>query len=340
MKQYKYSTLAGIVKKFNKKKIMVVGDLLLDQLIYGEVSRISPEAPVPVVWVKEDDHYRPGGSCNVASNLAALGAEVMLVGLVGDDVYAQVLKQELEERNISTGGLIVDNTRPTIRKTRVFARHQKHQRQQVVRIDRENIDPVSGLCQRKMAEYIERNMKSVDGIIIEDYGKGVVTPALIAQVKRARKYGKLVAVDPKENHFQYYKGVSVITPNHYEAAKAAGFSLDTDDALKKGGEKMLKKYKADVILITLGEKGMMVFEKGKSPKKIPTLAQEVFDVSGAGDTVIAIYSLAAVSGASAVTCAHIANCAAGIVVGKIGPEVVSESELLSRLKAETGGRGR
>ena len=338
MKRYKYSTLEGIVNKFSKKKIMVVGDLLLDQLIYGEVSRISPEAPVPVVWVKEEDHYRPGGSCNVASNLAKLGAEVTLVGVVGDDIYAHVLKAELEKRNISIEGLISDSKRPTIRKTRVFARHQKHQRQQVVRIDRESIDPISGKCQKKVEEFISSNLKNVDGIIIEDYGKGVVTPSLINIIKKARKYGKLVAVDPKENHFQYYKGVSVITPNQYEAVKASGFSLDTDESLKKGGERLLNKCKTDVILITLGEKGMMVFEKGKSPKKIPTLAQEVFDVSGAGDTVIAIYSLAAVSGASPVTAAHIANCAAGIVVGKIGPEVVSKSELLASLKAETGGK--
>lgn len=338
MKRYKYSTLANIVKRFDKKRIMVVGDLLLDQLIYGEVSRISPEAPVPVVWVTEDDHYRPGGSCNVASNLAKLGAEVLLVGIVGEDAYAEILKEELDERNISIGGLVTDRSRPTIRKTRVFARHQKHQRQQVVRIDREKVDPVSGKCFKKMEDYIRLNLKDVDAIIIEDYGKGVVTPELINIVKKAKRLGKLVAVDPKENHFKYYKGVSVITPNHYEAAKAVGFSMDTDEALKKGGEQLLKKYNTDVILITLGEKGMVVFEKGKPHKKIPTLAQEVFDVSGAGDTVIAIYTLAAVSGASPVSSAHIANCAAGIVVGKIGPEVVSKVELLSRLRLETGGR--
>ena len=187
MKQYKYSTFAGVIRNFPKKRLMVIGDLLLDQLISGEVSRISPEAPVPVVWVKDEGIYRPGGSCNVGSNLASLGAEVLLVGLIGDDAQAGLLKDRLTEKGISTEGLVVDKGRPTILKTRVFARHQKHQRQQVVRIDRECVDPVSGRCLRKIEDTIKANIDRVDGVIIEDYGKGVITPELISLVVRLAK---------------------------------------------------------------------------------------------------------------------------------------------------------
>lgn len=332
MKRYKYSTLANIVKKFHGKKLIVIGDLLLDQFIWGEVSRISPEAPVPVVWVKEDG-FMPGGACNVASNLAKLGASVSLVGIVGKDEKASILKDQLAERGISTEGVISDETRPTILKTRVIAHHQ-----QVVRIDREDVKHVAGKYLSRMRDYLKQSIKDTDGIIIEDYGKGVVTPSLLrAVVPLAKKHGKIVAVDPKEDHFSYYKGVDVITPNHHEAAKAVGFPIESDEALKKAGEKLIRKLRAEVILVTLGENGMMVFEKGRTPRKIPTLAQEVFDVSGAGDTVIAAYTLSVISGASPIMAAHIANCAAGIVVGKIGVAAIEKKELLERLKRETGG---
>ena len=331
MKKYKYSTLAGIVGKFDKKKIIVIGDLLLDQFIWGAVDRISPEAPVPVVWVKGED-FMPGGACNVASNLSKLGAKVSLVGVIGEDDKGVTLTRLLRERNISTEGVITDKKRPTILKTRVIA-HQ----QQVVRIDHESVDQVIGNHLSRIHDYLKRNIRDHDGVIIEDYGKGVITPALLKMaVPLARKHGKIVAVDPKENHFSYYRGVSVITPNHHEAAIAAGFPLKSEDDLKKAGAKLLVKLKTDVILITLGERGMMVFEKGRKPRRIPTVAQEVFDVSGAGDTVIAVYTLSMVSGASAIVAAQMANCAAGIVVGKIGVATVERSELLARLKSETG----
>ncbi|MFH1836739.1 MAG: D-glycero-beta-D-manno-heptose-7-phosphate kinase [Candidatus Omnitrophota bacterium] len=334
MKKYKYSTLANVVKKFKNKKIIVLGDLLLDQFIWGEVSRISPEAPVPVVWVKNEG-FMPGGACNVANNIAKLGGEVSLVGIVGEDEKADILKKQLEKDNISTEGIISDKNRPTILKTRVIAHHQ-----QVVRIDREDIEQISNKYLSKIQDYLKTQIKHTDGLIIEDYGKGLITPSLLRMVvKEAKKYGKIIAVDPKENHFSYYKGVNVITPNHHEAAKAVGFQINSRETLHRAGEKLLKKLKANVILITLGENGMMVFEKGRSPKKIPTLAQEVFDVSGAGDTVVAVYTLCAASKASPMLAAHIANCAAGIVVGKVGIAVVGEKELLDRLKREAGRGG-
>jgi len=331
VRRYKYSTLAGVVRKFKGKKVMVIGDLLLDQFIWGDVSRISPEAPVPVVWVK-DEGFMPGGSCNVASNLARLGADVSLVGVVGDDGKAGILREQLAERGICTEGVITDRDRPTIIKTRVIAHHQ-----QVVRIDREQPGQVAGKTLSKVQDHLRRHISACDGIIIEDYGKGVITADLLKMaVPLARRHGKMIAVDPKESHFSYYKGVSVITPNHHEAGKAVGFRIDDARKLNRAGEMLLKKQKAEVILITLGEEGMMVFEKGKKPRKIPTLAQEVFDVSGAGDTVIAAYTLSVISGGSPIAAAHIANCAAGIVVGKVGVAVVGKSELLARLRRETG----
>jgi rfaE bifunctional protein kinase chain/domain len=324
----KFSTLENVVKRFANKRLMVVGDLLLDQFIWGEVSRISPEAPVPVVWVKNEG-FMPGGACNVANNLAKLGANVSLVGVVGRDDKAGILKDLLKERDISFGGVITDNQRPTILKTRVIAHHQ-----QVVRIDRESLEPLSGAMIDKMVEHIKSEIKNVDGVIIEDYGKGVITPALLkVVVPLARKHGKIVSVDPKESHFKYYQGASVITPNNHEASKMVGFTIKDEKTLCKAGDQLLKELKLDVALITLGENGMAVFEKGKKlHHKIPTVAREVFDVSGAGDTVIAVYTLAMVSGASPIVAAHLANCAAGIVVGKVGVAVVSKEELLSGLK--------
>lgn len=330
MKRYRFSAIKNTVKKFEGKRVLVIGDLLLDQFLWGDVSRISPEAPVPVVWVKRDE-FMPGGACNVANNLADLGARVSVVGIIGGDEKGGILKSLLEERGVCTQGIILDENRPTILKTRVIAHHQ-----QVVRIDREDISHVTGKQLAWIKKYVSENIEDFDAVIIEDYGKGVITPSLLKiVVPLARRHKKIVAIDPKENHFSYYKGATVLTPNHHEAAKAVGFKLDDEAAFEKAGAKLIKKLSAEVILLTLGEKGMMVCRRGKKPCRIPTLAQEVFDVSGAGDTVISTYVLSVISGASAVLAAHISNCAAGIVVGKVGVAVISTIELLDKLKKET-----
>jgi rfaE bifunctional protein kinase chain/domain len=335
VKQYKYSTFADIVKNFPRKKIMVIGDLILDRFVWGKVSRISPEAPVPVVLVDKEDSFMPGGGSNVASNLAELGAEVFLVGIVGEDKKADELRKELVKRNIDVNGVFSDPKRQTILKTRVMAYHHPHH-QQIVRVDREDGNDISKGFAEKILKYVKAKIKSVDALVIEDYGKGLITPSLLGKIiMLANKHGKIISVDPKENHFNIYKNVSVITPNRFEAAKAVGFSLETEDAVKKAGKKLLKDTKSDVVLITLGEQGMMVFQKGKKPQPIPTLAQDVFDVSGAGDTVIGVYTLSRASGASPIVSAHIANCAAGIVVSRSGTAVVNKRELLERLKKET-----
>lgn len=324
--------LKDIVDSFQGKRLMVIGDLLLDHIIRGEVTRISPEAPVPVVWAKnieENDEYMPGGACNVARNLSTLGADVMLVGVVGDDKKADKLKALLVGDKVNVDGVITDTERPTILKTRVFAGRGLHQ--QVLRIDREKTDDIGGDVKEEVRNFISSNIDKVDGIIIEDYGKGMITADVIATVLAKHK-DKIVAVDPKENHLDLYRNVSLITPNHHEAANMVGFDIDSEEALMKAGEKLLKEEKAEIILITLGEKGMMVFQKKAGPELIPTLAQEVSDVSGAGDTVIAVYTLSLVCGANPITAANIANCAAGVVVAKAGPAVVEKSELLNRIE--------
>ncbi len=329
MKNQSFSKLKSVISNFTNKKMLVIGDLILDEFVWGKVSRISPEAPVPVVWV-DNESFMPGGASNVANNINSLGAKAYLVGVVGNDERAGILKGELEHRGVNIDGIFADPQRPTILKTRVIA-HQ----QQVVRIDREKVEPLKDSTVRKIVGFVESVIDEMDGVIVEDYGKGLITPKLLDRiVPLARKKHKIIAVDPKEEHFSYYKGVTLLTPNNAEASRAVGFEIKDKQTLKKAGFELLKKLKARVVLITLGENGMMVFEEGKSPKKIETIAQEVFDVSGAGDTVASSYTLSLISGATPIQAAHIASCAAGIVVGKVGVAVVTQDEVVRRVKDE------
>lgn len=329
MKKIDFNKIKNNIRNFKNARVLVVGDLILDEFLWGDVSRISPEAPVPVVWVKKES-FMPGGASNVANNLSSLGAKVHLVGVIGDDERGAILKGELEQKGVNTAGIIVDDSRPTILKTRVVAQHQ-----QVVRIDKERVDPLSAVVIARLVRYIERIMKDIDAVIIEDYGKGVITSALLSKiVPLAKRHKKIISVDPKEEHFKYYRGISVITPNNHEASRAVGFQIKDDASLRKAGAALLAKLRCRIALITLGENGMAVFEKSKPMTQIPTVAQEVFDVSGAGDTVIASYTLSLAAGADAIMAAHIANCAAGIVVGKVGIAVVTPDELLSRIERE------
>ena len=330
MKSQSFTKLKNIIQEFKKKKILVVGDLILDEYIWGKVSRISPEAPVPVVWV-DNESYMPGGAANVANNICSLGAKAYLAGIVGKDERAAILKGALAHKGIETEGILTDSSRPTILKTRVIAHHQ-----QVVRIDRESVEPVKDRLLAKMIAYVDRVIGEIDAIIIEDYGKGLITPKLLKPVmKIAKKHKKIVSVDPKEEHFSYYKGVTVITPNNKEASIAAGFKIRDKASLKKAGQILLNKFNLKTVIITLGEEGMAVFETGRAMRKIPTIAQEVFDVSGAGDTVISAFTLSLASGATSIQAAHISNCAAGIVVGKVGTSVVDPDTLINRIREET-----
>ncbi|MFH1594359.1 MAG: D-glycero-beta-D-manno-heptose-7-phosphate kinase [Candidatus Omnitrophota bacterium] len=329
MKGQNFKKLKSVISNFNDKKILVIGDLILDEFIWGKVSRISPEAPVPIVWAQSES-FMPGGASNVANNINSLGGKAYMVGVVGNDDRAGILKGELERRGVNVDGIFSDAQRPTILKTRVIA-HQ----QQVVRIDREKTEPVSDRILRKLTDYIENIIDSMDALIVEDYGKGLITPKLLDKiVPLAKRKKKIIAVDPKEEHFSFYKGVTLLTPNNAEASRAVGFEIKDKATLKRAGSELLKKLKARIVLITLGEDGMMLFDDGKPARKIETIAQEVFDVSGAGDTVISSYTLSLISGASTIQAAHIANCAAGIVVGKVGIAVVTQDEVIMRIKEE------
>lgn len=331
MKFLNFARLKSVISNFHKAKVLVVGDLILDEFIWGKVTRISPEAPVPVVWV-DSENFMPGGASNVANNIRAMGGQVYLAGVVGNDDRGRILRSLLKDKGVNADGIFTDSSRPTTQKTRVIAHHQ-----QVVRIDREELKPLGENVLKKITAYVHQRLKEVDALIIEDYGKGVIVPSLVQEaVKAAKKYNKIITVDPKETHFSYYQGVTTITPNHHEAASAVGFAIKDDATLVKAGKKLLEKLKCEAVLITLGENGMSLFQKGKPMTKIPTIAQEVFDVSGAGDTVIGTYTLARAVKASPMEAAHISNCAAGIVVGKVGVATTGTEELLERIKKEIG----
>ncbi|MDD5449869.1 MAG: D-glycero-beta-D-manno-heptose-7-phosphate kinase [Candidatus Omnitrophica bacterium] len=330
MKTLNLKRIKKIISRFDGAKALVIGDVMLDEFIWGSVSRISPEAPVPVVWVNRES-FMPGGASNVANNLATLGAKTSIAGIIGDDQKGRVLVNELEKKGIDTSGLERDKDRPTTIKTRVIANHQ-----QVVRIDKEKLTEISDELLKEVISYIESRIKDVDAVVIEDYGKGLISPRLLKRVvPLARRLKKIITVDPKEEHFSYYKGVTSMTPNRAEAQNAVNFKIKDDATLFKAGRAILKDLDCETVLITLGENGMALFQKGGiKPMHIPTVAQEVFDVSGAGDTVISAFTLSLCCGAAAQEAAHIANCAAGIVVGKVGIAVVTKEELTERIKKE------
>ncbi len=317
-----------LFSKFKQSKILVIGDLILDQFIWGDVSRISPEAPVPVVHVQRES-VMPGGAANVACSIRDLNGNAAIAGTIGRDIWGRTLKNHLKRKS-DISGVIVDSGRHTTLKTRIVARHQ-----QVVRVDREHISPLSKKISDKIIAYVKKNLKGFDAIIIEDYGKGVVSPYLIKSVLGIAKERKLiVTVDPKEEHFSYYKGVTCITPNQIEAERAAQIKITDLISLDAAGKKLLRTLQLKAVLITRGEAGMALYVKGKKPVHIPTRAQEVFDVSGAGDTVIGAFTLALASGASFDEAAYISNYAAGVVVGKLGVGSCSQQELIKKIDAD------
>jgi D-glycero-beta-D-manno-heptose-7-phosphate kinase len=310
--------------------ILVVGDVMLDQFIWGSVARISPEAPVPVVDF-ERESFMPGGAANAARNLTALRANTELFGTVGHDDAARRLKQLLKEQHIGCDGLLAHPERATSLKTRIVAH-----KQQVVRIDRETRDGLEGRLLNRLLEVFKAELKKADAVIICDYGKGVVTQQLLNEIKAlCRARGVWLSVDPKPYHLNL-SGLSLITPNRKEAFELANLPDQTrnsdpfaDANLMAAAERLLTELRPAVLLITLGELGMLLCQRDQKPFHIPTVAREVFDVSGAGDTVIASFTLAIAAGASPVEAAIISNHAAGIVVGKIGTATVTPEELLN-----------
>lgn len=318
----KKENLKKIISKFANKRILVVGDLILDRHVFGQVNRISPEAPVPVVWAKSEN-FKAGGAANVGMNLIDLGAQVTLCGLTGTDSFGQRLRSLLSKKKLATNFIFKDKNRRTTLKTRIIAHHQ-----QVVRLDWESSDNFPEKITKNIINKLKNNFNKFDAVIVEDYGKGVVNPLLIKElISLCEKKNKIITVDPKEDHFQYYQGVTTLTPNLNEAQIATGMKARNKNEIKDIGRKLLNRLKPKSILLTLGEDGMMLFEKQKI-KHIPTAALEVYDVTGAGDTVISLFTLALASGATSFEAAQIANLGAGSVVGQLGAATINKKELI------------
>ena len=317
-----------IVGRFRRLRILVVGDVILDHYIWGIVERISPEAPVPVVDVK-GENYSLGGVANVAANIVVLGANVTIAGIIGDDYHGNLLLSILRNDGIDTSGILKGN-RPTTVKTRVVAHNQ-----QVVRFDREERKKINDRILKKLQEFMLSNRESWDGIIVSDYKKGVVTQGFMNFLRREfRGRECFVAVDPKVGHFHLYKGVSIVTPNLKEASEGSGIEIRDERTLSKAGGSLLKRLGCEAVLITRGEEGMSLFEDS-SVTHIPTVAKSVYDVTGAGDTVISALTLSRLAGAELKDSAVIANHAAGIVVGQIGTATATPEQIIQSFRENT-----
>ena len=315
------------ISKFDKCKILVVGDFMIDEYVWGDVERISPEAPVQIVSVNKED-YRPGGAGNVVNNLISLGAKVFAVGTIGTGRNGKLLLEKLNELDVDTKGVIRDSDRPTTRKTRIIAANQH-----VLRIDRETRKEISNRTFQAVIKILKNKILSVDVILISDYGKGLVTASLLSKLtETAKKHQKITIADPKGLDFSKYSGVSLLTPNKKEAGLAAGIDIEDELKLLEAGKKITNKTGIERLLITCGKEGMVLFEHNRKPYKIKAEAKQIFDVSGAGDTVLAVIGLGMASGASYKDSAELANIAAGIVVGKVGTATVSSEELAKALK--------
>ncbi len=333
------SRVRGILRAATRTRVLVIGDVMLDQFIWGCVSRISPEAPVPVVDF-ERESFMPGGAANVARNLTALKASADLLGVIGRDEAGKKLASLLEEQRVHCDGLLQHFDRATSIKTRIIA-HQ----QQVVRMDRETRAELDEVAAQRLMEIVAQKLPSADAVIVGDYGKGVVTQPLLDQIKRlSRARGIWVSLDPKPVHQLDLSNLSLITPNRKEAFELAGVSDGSariasplnDAGLLGVADRLLRELRPALLLITLGDQGLLLCQRGQKPFHIPTLAREVFDVSGAGDTVIASFTLAVAAGASPLEAAIFSNHAAGGVVGKVGTATVAPEELLASFKRERG----
>lgn len=323
--------LRQIIDRAGSKRILVIGDLMLDEFVWGKVGRISPEAPVPVVEVTGESFF-PGGAANVARNLREFVDKVAVIGLVGKDRSGQQLRDLLAQRKIDISDTVEDEDFRTIVKTRIIARHQ-----QVVRVDREKITAPSAKQIAAVVAAVRKRLANLDAIIFEDYGKGFLARDLIGPIAReARAVKKVVTADPNPHNLIDWSGMTAVKPNRAEAFLAAGIpnrdaglppKMDVD--LVRAGKELLQKWGTQYLLVTLGEHGVMFFEKGKHPHHIPTRARDVFDVSGAGDTAIAMFTLALVCNATPLEAAQIANQASAVVVGKLGTATVTRDELIS-----------
>jgi rfaE bifunctional protein kinase chain/domain len=330
----KPARLDKILSQASAKRIVVIGDLMLDEFVWGKVGRISPEAPVPVVQVTGESLF-PGGAANVARNLREFVDHIAVIGIIGTDRGGRQLRTLLAEQKIDTNGTIEDSNFQTIVKTRVIAGHQ-----QVVRVDREQIRAPTIEQVAQVTKKVRDLLPEVDAVIFEDYGKGFLSAELVRQIcADARAAGKIVAADPNPRHPLEWRDATVVKPNRAEAFLAAGIPCsdsnylpDQDEDLIKVGAMLLEKWDTQLLLVTLGEQGMMLFQKGAAPHHIPTKAQQVFDVSGAGDTAIALFTLALCCDASPIEASEIANHGSAVVVGKLGTATATADELRASFK--------
>lgn len=316
-----------ILDRFTGRRLLVPGDLMLDEFIWGEVRRISPEAPVPVVEVRRES-WHLGGAGNVVSNLAALGAQAVPIGVIGDDAAAARLREQLAARDIESDGLICDAARPTTLKTRIVAHSQ-----QMVRADRESRAPVSPEIESAVIAVFNQLIAAADAVVVSDYDKGLLTPRVLQSILAAAAQArKPVCLDPKIRNFAHYRPVTVITPNQAEAERATGLEITDEKSLLAAAQRIREMLECPHVLITRGEHGLSLLSENNSLLHIPTVAREVYDVTGAGDTVIATLALAIAAGAQVAEAAVIANHAAGIVVGKVGTATASRAELATALQ--------
>ncbi len=318
--------LTQAIDRFSQARIAVLGDIIMDEFIWGDVSRISPEAPVPVLDVERETRLL-GGAANVVRNMGALGADAILCGIVGDDAMGAQIVSELKRMGLRSHGVAVEEGRPTSIKTRVVARNQ-----QIIRYDRETRAEIEPQSVQKMLDFAETAFPEIDAVVISDYGKGLISEPLMKGLRSLMGTTSInpdmvVTVDPKTGNFEHYVGVDVITPNHHEAGQFCGFRIVDEATLKKAGLKMLTALNCRSVLITQGKDGMTLFEREGEVTHIPTVAKKVFDVTGAGDTVISAISLGLAVGMDLKAAAHVANVAAGIVVGEVGTSA-AEADVL------------
>jgi rfaE bifunctional protein kinase chain/domain len=314
--------LIKYIDRFPGATVLVIGDIIMDEYIWGDVSRISPEAPVPVVDVKQDTKML-GGAANVINNIASLGGRAILCGVVGDDRTGKDLMEKISALGLSAEGILVEPDRPTTIKTRIVAHSQ-----QVVRFDREVRKQIGDENINGLLYFVKKLKDQIDAVVVSDYGKGVISAPLMKGLRKILAGSNaILAVDPKPSHFEYYQGIDVITPNHHEAGAFCRMTIVDDDSLIQAGKQMLSELKCRSVLITQGKDGMTLFETNGEISHIPTMARKVFDVTGAGDTVISTFSLGLASGMDFKSAAVLSNLAAGVVVGEVGTSAVKAEEL-------------
>lgn len=307
------------------KRILIVGDLMLDRYLWGNVSRISPEAPVPIINIEDgDEEVRFGGAANVANNVIGLCGEPVLVGTVGNDAWGEVFRQKLSQQNLIPDGLITDPSRPTTLKTRIIGNNQH-----IARVDREKILPIDASVQSRIFRFIQGIIHDIDAIILEDYNKGVLVPELVHKIiDLANRHQKIITVDPKFDNFFEFRNVVLFKPNKKETEEALAMRLDSQESIERAGNMLLERLNAGAVLITLGSRGMALFRKNKPAAFEGTRAREVADVSGAGDTVIATVSFALAAGATIKEAVTLANFAAGVVCEEVGAVPIQHDQLI------------